>query len=60
MGFITHHEVEWGLIGYGVRVVIMSEFGMGDIICPGSGVVPAEDSKVCFDFLVYLLVSPSD
>ena len=32
----------------------MSEFGMGDVIGPGSGVISTEDSKVRFDFLVYL------
>ena len=54
MGFITHHEVKWGLIGDGVRMVIVSKFGIGDIIGPGSGVVPTEDSKVDFNFLIYL------
>ena len=52
MGFITHHKVKQGLIGDGMRVVIVSEFGMGDVIGPGSRVVPTEDLKVCFDFLV--------
>ena len=32
----------------------MGEFGMGNIIGPRSRVVSAEDSKVRFDFLVYL------
>ena len=31
----------------------MGEFGMGNVICPGSRVIPTEDPKVCFDFLVY-------
>ena len=31
----------------------MSEFGVGDVIGPRSGVVSTEDPKVCFDFLVY-------
>ena len=52
-GFIAHHEVEWRLIGDGVRAVIVSEFGVGDVIGPRSGVVSAEDPKVRFDFLVY-------
>ena len=54
MGFISHHEVEWRLIGDGMGVVIVSEFGVGDVIGPGSRVVSTEDPKVCFDFLVYL------
>ena len=53
MGFIANHEVKWRLIGDGMRAVIMSEFGVGDVISPGSGVISAEDSKVRFDFLVY-------
>ena len=53
MGFISHHEVKWGLVGDGMRAVIMSEFGMGDVVCPRSGIVPTEDPKVHFDFLVY-------
>ena len=31
----------------------MSEFCMGDVIGPGSGIIPTEDPKVSFDFLVY-------
>ena len=31
----------------------MSEFGVGDVVGPGSGVVSTEDSEVHFDFLVY-------
>ena len=41
------------MIGDGMRVVIMSEFGVGDVISPRSGVVPTEDLEVCFYFLVY-------
>ena len=52
-GFVTHHEVKRGLVGDGVRAVIMGELGMGDVISPRSGVVPTEDPKVRFDFLVY-------
>ena len=52
-GFVAHHEVKRRLVGDEMRVVIVSEFGVGDVISPGSGVVSAEDSKVCFDFLVY-------
>ena len=53
-GFITHHEVEWRLIGDRVRVVIMSKFSMGDVVSPRSGIAPTEDPKICFYFLVYL------
>ena len=41
------------MIGDRVRVVIVSEFGMGDVIGPRSGVIPTEDPKVSFDLLVY-------
>ena len=30
----------------------MCEFSMGDLICPGTRVGPAEDLEVCFDLLV--------
>ena len=30
MGFISHHEVKWGLIGDGMRAVIMRELSMGN------------------------------
>ena len=53
MGFITHHEVERRLIGDGMRSVIVSEFSVGDVISPRSGVVSTEDPKVHFNFLVY-------
>ena len=35
-------------------MVIVSEFGVGDVIGPGSRVISTEDSEVRFDFLVYL------
>ena len=41
------------MIGDGVRAVVVGEFGVGDIIGPRSGVVPTEDPKVRFYFLVY-------
>ena len=50
---VSHHEVKRELISDGVRVVIMGKFGMGDVVCPRSGVIPTEDPKVHFDFLVY-------
>ena len=30
MGFISHHEVKWRLLGDRVRMVIMREFGLGN------------------------------
>ena len=57
-GFIAHHEVERRLIGDGVRAVIVSEFSVGDVISPRSGVGSAEDPKVHFDFLVYPFCFP--
>ena len=30
MGFVSHHEIERGLTGDGVRAVIVGEFCMGD------------------------------
>ena len=53
MGFISHHEVEWRLVGDRVRAVIVGEFGVGNVIGPRSGVVPTKDPKVRFYFLVY-------
>ena len=38
MGFISHHEEEWRLVGYGVRVVIVGKFCEGDVLSPGSRV----------------------
>ena len=51
--FVTHHKVKQRLVGDGVRVVIVSELSMGDIIGPRSGVVPTEDPKVHLNFLIY-------
>ena len=53
MGFISHHEIERGLVCYGMWAVVMHKFSMGDIFSPGSRVISTEDSKVHFDFLVY-------
>ena len=52
MGFVSHHEEEWQLVGYGVRAVVVGEFGKGDVLSPGSWVRAAEDSKISFYFLV--------
>ena len=34
MGFISHHEIEGGLISDGMRAVILREFGVGDRFGP--------------------------
>ena len=54
MGFISHHEEEWRLVGYEVRAVIVGEFGKGNVLSPGSRVGAAEDPKIGFYFLVYV------
>ena len=33
-GFISHHEIEWGLTGDGVRAVIVGEFCVGNRFGP--------------------------
>ena len=53
MGFISHHEVEWRLVGDRMGAVIVSKFSVGDVISPRSRIVSTEDLEVCFDFLVY-------
>ena len=50
---ISHHEEEWRLVGYGVRAVIVGEFGKGNVLSPRSRVRAAEDSKIGFYFLVH-------
>ena len=57
-GFISHHEEEWRLVGYGVRAVIVGEFSKGDVLSPRSGVRTAEDPKICFYFLVHTFGFP--
>ena len=52
MGFVSHHEEEWRLVGYGVRTVVVGEFGEGNVLSPGSWVRAAEDPKISFYFLV--------
>ena len=58
MGFISHHEEEWQLVGHGVRAVIVGEFGKGNVLSPGSWVRATEDPKISFDFLVDALGFP--
>ena len=52
MRFISHHEIEWGLICDGVMAVIVGKFSVGDFICPRTGVGSAEDLEVHFDLLI--------
>ena len=52
MGFISHHEIERGLIRDRMRAVIVGEFCMGDFVSPGTRVGSAEDLKVRFNLLV--------
>ena len=52
-GFISHHEEEWQLVGYGVRVVIVGEFSKGDVLSPRSRIRATEDPKIGFYFLVH-------
>ena len=54
MGFISHHEIEWQLVGNGVRVVVVHEFCMGDFVSPGGRVRSTKDPQIGFDFLVDL------
>ena len=58
MGFISHHEEEWRLVGYGMRMVIVGEFGEGDVLSPRSRVRAAEDPKIDFYFLVHTFGLP--
>ena len=51
-GFISHHEIERGLIGDGMRAVIVGEFCVGDRFGPRCGIIAAKDAKVSFDFLI--------
>ena len=57
-GFISHHEEEWRLVGYGVRAVIVGEFCEGDVLSPRSRVRATEDLKIGFYFLVHMFRLP--
>ena len=57
-GFVSHHEEEWRLVGYGVRAVIVGEFSKGNVLSPGSWVRATEDPKISFYFLVYMFGFP--
>ena len=56
---ISIHEVKWGDIGDGVRVVIVCKLGSGKAVSLEEGVVLAKNSEVDFQFLVNTLSSPS-
>ena len=58
MGFISHNEEEWQLVGYGVRAVIVGEFCEGDVLSPRSRIRAAEDPKIGFYFLVHTFGLP--
>ena len=58
MGFISHHEEEWRLVGYGVRAVIVGKFSKGDVLSPRSGVRATEDPQIGFHFLVHTFGLP--
>ena len=51
-GFISHHEIERGLVCDGMRAVIVGELSVGDRFRPRCGVIAAEDSEIGFNFLV--------
>ena len=57
-GFISHHEEEWRLVGYGVRVVIVGEFCEGNVLSPRSRIRAAEDLKIGLYFLVHMFGLP--
>ena len=52
MRFVSHHEIEWGLVHDRVRAVVVSKFHVGNLISPGTRVGSTEDLKVSFNFLV--------
>ena len=52
MGFISHHKIEWRLVGDRMGVMIVCEFCMENFVSPGGGVRFTEDSQIGFNFLV--------
>ena len=52
MRFISHHEIEQGLVHDRVRAVIVGEFCVGDLVGSGSWVRSAEDPQVSFNLLI--------
>ena len=57
-GFISHHEEEWRLVGYGVRAMIVGEFCEGNGMSPRSRIRTAKDPKIGFHFLVHTFRLP--
>ena len=51
-GFISHHEIEWRLVGDGMGAVVVGEFCVGDQFGPRCGIIATEDSEIGLDFLV--------
>ena len=58
MGFISHHEEEWRVVGYGVRAVIVGEFCEGNVLSPRSRIRATEDPKIGLYFLVHMFGLP--
>ena len=56
--FVSHHEIEWRLVSYGMRMVIVSEFCEGNVLHPGGGIQSTENSEISFEFLIYSLGFP--
>ena len=52
MGFISHHEIERGLICDGIRAVIVGKFCVGNRFGPRCGIIAAEDAEIGLDFLI--------
>ena len=57
-GFISHHEEEWRVVGYGVRAVIVGEFCEGNVLSPRSRIRATEDLQIGFYFLVHMFGLP--
>ena len=51
-GFISHHEIERGLICDGMGAVIVGEFCVGNRFGQRCRIIAAENTKIGFDFLI--------
>ena len=49
---VAVHEIKWGNISDGMRIVIVHELSSGKVVSPGERVILAKDSEVDFQFLV--------
>ena len=58
MGFISHHEEEWQLVGDGVRAMIVGKFCEGNMLGPRGRIRTREDLKIGFNLLVDLFSFP--